>query len=304
MAKRFTGEFSPEGGTDDRDSVRNDRTATVSSVSGSFRGATRTQAGGRVNFLFLVPFPLLWKAFLSEPIVMAQYLVAFGLLILAAWLTREGIKAHEAYDERKVARRPALPRKIAGSIVTGLGLGLVGIAGHGFVEAVIFAVLGAALHSFAFGLDPLKGKGMEGVDLHQTDRVARYVDRAEEHLTAMSDAIKRAGDRKIEARVEQFQAVARNLFRTVENDPRDLTAARKYMGIYLQGAREATVKFADLYARKPDAKARDDYESLLRDLEENFAARTDKLLSDNADDVTVEIEVLRERLQREGVRPE
>jgi hypothetical protein len=76
------------------------------------------------------------------------------------------------------------------------------------------------------------------------------------------------------------------------------------MGIYLQGARDATVKFADLYARTRDAQARADYEALLTDLEQNFAARTQKLLSDDATDVTVEIEVLRERLQREGVRPD
>jgi 5-bromo-4-chloroindolyl phosphate hydrolysis protein len=304
MAKRFGGAHSPQGRSDDRPSIQTNRDATVSSVAGSFRGATRTRAGGRVNFLFIAPFPLLWKAFTAEPLVLAQYLAAFGTLILAAWLTREGIKAQEAFEARKVARRPALPRKILGSVITGLGLAIVGLAGHGPIEAGVFAVVGAALHSLAFGFDPLRNKGMEGIDLHQTDRVARYVDQAEEHLAAMRDAIKRAGDRRIEARVEDFQAVARNLFRTVENDPRDLTAARKYLGIYLQGAREATVKFADLYARKPDPKAKEDYETLLRDLEENFAARTDKLLSDNADDVTVEIEVLRERLQREGVRPQ
>lgn len=295
MAQRFGGEFSPQGKSDD---------TRPTQPGGSFKGATRTRAGGRVNLLFLAPFPLIWKAFTSGPVDMAQYLVAFGALILAAWMTREGIKAQEAYEARKVARRPALPRKILASLLTGVGLGIVGIAGHGVIEAGIFAVLGAVLHSFAFGFDPLRDKGMEGANLHQTDRVARAVDKGEAHLAAMTDAIKRAQDRRLEARVENFQTVARDLFRTVENDPRDLTAARKYMGIYLQGARDATVKFADLYARTRDAQARADYEALLTDLEQNFAARTQKLLSDDATDVTVEIEVLRERLQREGVRPD
>lgn len=295
MAQRFGGEFSPKG----RAEGGSDTQATS-----QFRGARRTRAGGRVNLLFLAPFPLIWKAFLSEPLVMAQYLVAFGVLILAAWLTREGIKAEEAYEARKVARRPALPRKILASVLTGVGLGVVGIAGHGPIEAGVFALLGAVLHGMAFGLDPLRDKGMDGVDLHQTDRVARAIDKGEAHLAAMTDAIKRAQDRHLEARVDRFTAVARDLFRTVENDPRDLSAARKYLGIYLQGARDATVKFADHYARSRDPKARSDYEALLSDLEKNFAARTDKLLSDDAGDMTVEIEVLRERLQREGVRPD
>jgi hypothetical protein len=297
MAQRYGGDFSPKGRA---------QGAPDPQVSGSseFRGARRTRAGGRVNLLFLAPFPLIWKAFLSEPLAMAQYLVAFGVLILAAWLTREGIKAEEAYDARKVARRPALPRKMLASLLTGVGLAVVGVAGHGVIEAGIFGVLGLALHGMAFGLDPLRDKGMEGVNLHQTDRVARAVDQAEAHLTAMADAIRRAQDRHLEARVERFAAVARDLFRTVENDPRDLTAARKYLGIYLHGARDATTKFADHYSRSRDPKARSDYEALLTDLEQNFAARTDRLLSDDAGDMTVEIEVLRERLQREGLRPE
>jgi len=293
MAQRYGGKYSPDGAQGGQSPV--DR--------GSYQGARRTKAGGRVNLLFLAPLPLILKAFASEPVGMAMYLAALGLLMLAAWLTREGILAQEAYEARKVARRPALPRKIVGSLATGLGLGIAGFAGFGAVEAVIFAVLGAVIHSFAFGLDPLKDKGAEGVDLFQTDRVARAVDEAEKHLVAMSDAIKRAGDRQLEGRVERFKSTARDLFRTVEEDPRDLTAARKYMSVYLLGAKDATVKFADIYSRNRDSGARQDYLTLLDDLEGNFAARTEKLLLDDRSDLTIEIDVLRDRLQREGIRP-
>ncbi|WP_212525418.1 5-bromo-4-chloroindolyl phosphate hydrolysis family protein [Actibacterium sp. MT2.3-13A] len=292
MAQRYGGKYSPEGGPAGAPEPRN-----------PFRGRRRTRAGGRVNLLFIAPFPLVWRAFASDPVGMATYLGGFGALILAAWLTREGILAQEAYEARKVARRPAIPRKIFASALTGAGLALAGIAGHGPVAAAVFAVLGAVLHSFAFGLDPLKDKGMAGIDSFQQDRVARAVDEAEKHLKAMTDAIRRAEDRKLEARVERFQSTAREMFRTVEEDPRDLTAARKYLGVYLLGARDATIKFADLYSRTRDARARADYEALLTDLEQNFTARTETLLLDDRSALDVEIEVLRERLQREGVRP-
>ena len=68
------------------------------------------------------------------------------------------------------------------------------------------------------------------------------------------------------------------------------------------GARDASVKFADIYSRTRDAEARKDYMALLDDLEQNFAARTRKMLQDDRTDLTVEIDVLRDRLQREGVR--
>jgi len=68
----------------------------------------------------------------------------------------------------------------------------------------------------------------------------------------------------------------------------------------LQGARDATVAFVDVYQRTGDADAKAEYLSLLDDLEQNFAARTQKLLSDDRTDLTIEIDVLRDRLAREA----
>jgi hypothetical protein len=116
----------------------------------------------------------------------------------------------------------------------------------------------------------------------------------------MQDAIRRAGDGRTEARVARFADTARAMFRTVESDPLDLTAARKYLGIYLMGARDAAVKFADHFAATRDAQALADFHALLDDLERNYAARTQTLIAEGKTDLAVEIDVLRERLQREG----
>ena len=291
MARRFGGKYSPDGSEPAQEPDR-----------GSYRNARRTRAGGRVNLLFVAPLPLIWQAFGNGAYALALNLIALGTLLLAAWLTREGLLAQEAYEARKVARRPGFPRKITASLLTGLGLGIAGFAaGGGLAAPVIYAIVGASLHSFAFGLDPMKNKGMEGVNLAQTDRVARVVDKAESHLKAMTDAIQRAGDRAAEVRVARFQDSVRDMLRTVEDDPRDLTSARRYLGVYLKGATDATVKFADIYARSRDAKAREDYLGLLTDMESNFTAKTRKLLQDNNADLEIEIDVLRDRLRRDGI---
>ena len=91
------------------------------------------------------------------------------------------------------------------------------------------------------------------------------------------------------------------MIRTVEEDPRDLTGARKFLGVYLMGARDATVKFVDLYRRSNDATARADYEALLGDLGTELCRPHRKMLLDDRSDMDIEIKVLRDRLQREGV---
>ncbi|NIZ15672.1 5-bromo-4-chloroindolyl phosphate hydrolysis family protein [Phaeobacter sp. HF9A] len=296
MAQRFGGKFSPSGSSPSANvptgaAPRPANTARVSPV------------GLRANLMFVPAAVLLLFSLGAGATGLVIGLIGAGLWAAAAVMLREGLKAEAAYDERKVARKPALPRKILAALFCGAG-GAVGAwaSEPGVVTAALYGLACAGLHLAAFGLDPLRDKGTEGIDEFQSSRVARVVDEAETHLDAMKDAILRARDRQVQLRVEQFRSVARTLCRTVEEDPRDLTAARKYLTVYLLGARDATIKFADIYARNGDAQARADYLALLDDLEQNFAARTEKLLRDDRSDLTIEIDVLRDRLAREGVQ--
>jgi len=283
MAQRFGGRHSPGAGGAD------------------WAERKPSRAGARSNALFVAPVPLVFRAFGSDPTGLLLNLLAFGMLMAAAWLTREGLRAHEAYDARTVARRPALPRKILGAALTGLGLGTAGMVGGDLAAPVIFGVLGFGLHLLAFGPDPLSDKGAPGADAATSARVARAVDEAEAQLEEIRTVIDATRDKPLKARVESFIATARRLFRAVEQDPRDLRAARRWLGVYLLGARDATDKFATLYARNRDPAVRQDYIALLDDLEDGFARRTETMLLDDRQDMDIEIEVLRERLERESL---
>lgn len=292
MAQRFGGKFSPDGSGANEDA---DRPA--------FQGASVDPVGARSNVLFLPPVVLAFTSLTSGAAALAVGLTGAAALVLGAWLLRDGLRAEAAYNARRVARRPGVPRKIAAAALAAIGTALAAwTSDPGLVAPVIYGIAAGALHLGAFGLDPLRDKGMEGIDTFQQDRVARVVDEAKEYLDGMTDAVRRAADRQVEARVERFRAKASELIRTVEEDPRDLTAARKFLGVYLMGARDASVKFADIYSRTRDASARSDYMMLLTDLEERFGQKTKALLLDSNSDLTIEIEVLRDRLQREGVR--
>ena len=213
MARRFGGRYSPDGAQDKRPrSVTRDgagqrpvNQAPVTRVN---------PVGARVNILFIVPFFWAVTAFFRDSAGLAIELGIFALLLLSAWLTREGVVAQDAYEQRRIARRPAIPRKIFGAAIMGAALAIAGFTGDGgVVSAVIFGALGAGLHLASFGPDPLTNKGMEGIDEFQSDRVAKAVDGAEDLLTAMSDAIKRAKDRQVERRLGDFQTRARAVAR-------------------------------------------------------------------------------------------
>jgi hypothetical protein len=290
MTQRFGGKFSPDEDSTDLD------------ASGAYEKARVDPVGARSNLLFLPAIPMVFFALNDGAVGLTIGLIAAAMLTLAAWLLRGGLTAEAEFNARKVARRPALPRKMIATALTGIGIALAAYRVEpGLVAPILYGLAAAGLHIAAFGIDPLKSKGMEGIDTHQQDRVATVVDKAEKYLREMSDAMLRSGDRKMERNLTAFQDKARDLIRTVEEDPRDLTAARKYLGVYLMGARDATVKFADIYSRTKDEKARSDYATLLKDLSKGFDARTAKLLLDDRSDLNIEIDVLRDRLQQEGV---
>jgi hypothetical protein len=106
MAKRFGGKYSPDGRSD------------LDTPEGSRAHRAKVDpAGGRSNVLFVPAIVLVATSFGGGPVALAAALLGGLSLTLAAWLIRGGLRAQAEYDARKVARKPALPRKILGAIL-------------------------------------------------------------------------------------------------------------------------------------------------------------------------------------------
>lgn len=298
MAQRFGGKYSPGGGGGTGGKSGTGRSGVPSDIRPE-------PAGLRANLMFLPPLILGITAVFGGPVALVLGLLGAAVLTLGAWLLREGLRAEAAFNARSVARRPALPRKIAAAGLAGAGVALAAFAGAAdVVGAALYGLAAGGLHLAAFGIDPLADKRPEGVDSFQQDRVARVVEGAEAALADMVDVLGPLRDRALMDSVGAFQASAREMIRTVEEDPRDLTAARKYLSVYLTGARDAARKYAAHAARGDgthETSARDDFDALLRDLTQNFAARTQRMLADERSDLDIEIKVLRDRLGRDGL---
>ena len=105
--------------------------------------------------------------------------------------------------------------------------------------------------------------------------------------------------RALRDELSAFAKSARAMCMAILDDPRDLTRARRYVGIYLEGARDATRQFAALPKAARDDAATAQYRALLADLRAGYAKRREDLLLDDRDALDVEVEVLRDRLARD-----
>ncbi len=267
----------------------------------------RKQPGGfAITLLFLAAFPLLLEGFSkitsASPIGAATSFGSFALFVLAAWTLREGLKAEAAYNERKIARPPLFPRKLIAALLSGTAVFLAAWFGWGqsMFTGLGFGALAVAAHLVAFGFDPMKRKGLPGFNEYETDRVARAVDKAEAIMAEIEEAAEAINIRAVNRKIGSLLDSVREMLRTVEQDPRDLTRARKYMGVYLKSARDATIKFAELNQRSRDTAREAEFVALISDLETSFNGERQLMLQDNQSDLDIEIEVLQERLQNEG----
>ena len=292
MSNRFGGRYSPDGLQRD---YRDNATGPMPPAP------IRHRLASRPKWVTIAATPFLFNAFAQAPAGMVTDLAAFGLVAFGMWMTSEGLVAEAAYEVRRVARRPAVPRKLFGGVLAAVGLGVGAAEPGAMAGGALIGIAAMVLHVLAFGMDPMRDKGATGVDNFQQDRAQRMIEEGESHLAQMKDAILRAGDRQLERRVAIFAMTVENLFDRVRDNPGDLSGARRYMGIYLMGARDATIKFANLYSQTRDQSVRTSYEAFLDDLEKDFIARSQKMLDGDRSDLDIEISVLRDRLAREGV---
>ncbi len=87
----------------------------------------------------------------------------------------------------------------------------------------------------------------------------------------------------------------------LEEDPRDLRRARKFLNVYLDGVQRVVEGYARTHQRaaSPDLDA--NFRRVLTSIEEVFQEQRQKLLESDIMDLDVQIEVLTSQLKREGL---
>ena len=159
MVRKFGGKYSP------------DATSHDLKVDTEYRGPSVDPAGAKSNVMFIPAIVVAATSLGGGAINMAMGLGAAALWTLGAWLLRDGLRAEAAFHERRVARRPAIPRKLFAAVLAGVGVGLAAYRNdQNVIASLILVAITVALHLTCFGLDPMTDKGMEGIDTQQHAR--------------------------------------------------------------------------------------------------------------------------------------
>ncbi len=104
-------------------------------------------------------------------------------------------------------------------------------------------------------------------------------------------------------RIDRVVALTDRILERIREDPRDLRRARKFMNVYLDGAAEVAERLVRLQQNDREAAAEmtPRMVALLAAMERAAEELHQKLLANDTLDLDVQMEVLEQRIQREGL---
>jgi len=262
---------------------------------------------GRGLLLLLLPLPALFAALaslgqghLSGVLVNAG---TYSMFLVGALLNRQGLREEAEYHRRRVANPPSIPWKGAGAgfvaLATGLCATLAG--GYAWPLGVCFAVGAYFGCHLLYGPDPRQPKTVPARYGVTTEELVEAIADGERSIRSIETSAESIENRELRGRLQRIVQLAHRVLGAIEERPRDLRRARKFLTVYLEGAQRVTEGYARSHSSDPDGALEDNFRRVLVTIEDVFEEQHRKLLQNDLLDLDVQIEVLSTQLKREGV---
>ncbi len=257
--------------------------------------------------LYFLPMALIPATFIAlgkgHLLTVLVNAAGFALYMLAAWYLRKGLQAEYVYAKSRIARAPKQPLKTIAAIITALTTGMIAWlgAGHSLPVALMFAG-GAFLGMYlSYGFDPRDEKKITAAHGYSGDEILQALEDSSRIIRRIEQANGRIRNAELNRRIERICEIADSILAEIEADPRDFRCARKFLNVYLDGARQVTEGYAKTHQQTQSGELEQNFRNVLETIESVFQEQHQKLLEEDVFDLDVKIEVLTTQLKREGI---
>jgi len=264
---------------------------------------------GKAAALFLLPAPLL-VALVANLVGGSAVRAAFTATALASiWsagvLVTRALAGEARYLLGERLDPPAAPWKLLSAALTALGVSLAALAaGHAWSMTAVFAALAVLGHLAFYGRD-LRPPTVRVAEVEGVDRAAVTLQLKQAHARLRGIVVAAALNPVLEFR-EQLTRIAdlgHGILEEVERDPAKAARARRFLGVYLDGAERVAAEYARTHNRPVDQPLEQNFRRLLTDMETTFAEQRRRLAERDLTALDVDIDVLHARLKGEGLTP-
>lgn len=230
---------------------------------------------------------------------------AIGLLYVGARSIERGSR-EEALNEGRLLTQNPTPWKLLGSLAAGTAAAAISFgSGDTLGMTLVYGALVAGASIFTYGLDPRADRGaIEAAAKKAGVRSKDVIDALEEahrKVRGIDDAAKGLHSRELKTRLDRICQQARTILAQLEQDPKNLHRARRFLVTYLDGTRDVVAKYAAQQRDVSETALAENFRRVLTTIEHVFSEQEELLKQDDKLDLEVQIEVLETQLKREGV---
>lgn len=255
--------------------------------------------------LYLLPFPVLIAAIIAlvqgsfwKTIILGG---AFAGFMIAAIVARHGFRLEKAYIEKKIAKAPGTPYKTVAALILSVTTGVTAFltANYGLFSSIVMG--GATFLGFylSYGLDPRKDKSGNFLGV-STEEVIDALEAAEIKLSALESARDKIRNLDIKQQLRNIINEGRLIIDNIEDDPKDLERARKFLTVHLDGAKRVTETYVKTHSKDATTDTQDtDFLRVLNSIEENFKEQRESLKQNDQFDLDVQIEVVETQIKQD-----
>ncbi len=250
-----------------------------------------------------------WPLFLA--LVRGSGSEAIGL-VAAIFLLYVGAKSIErgsreqALNEGRALSQSPTPWKLIGALAAGTAAVSISLgSGDDLAITLLYGALVAGACAFTYGLDPRADHAtLEAAARKAGVRSKDVIDALEEahrKVRGIEDAAQGLHSRELKTRLDRICQQARTILAQLEQDPKNLSRARRFLVTYLDGTRDVVTKYAAQQRDLSETALAENFRRVLTTVEQVFTEQEEVLKQDDKLDLEVQIEVLETQLKREGV---
>lgn len=255
---------------------------------------------GTLLYLFLIPLFISVILALLQTNIQAFVLnsLAFALFFITAKVSSRGFLEEAKYSESKLTKAPKIPYKtIAGVMLGGSTFFTAWFAGDKPLFTALFLGGIATLGYYLFyGFDPKKDK-LENLGdisaefvLETINEANRKLENIEEHRSEIKDVLL---SKKLNTAIKK----AKSIVETIQDDPKDIRVARKFLIVYIDGVAKVTDSYVSMDEDDINVETKENLYRLMEDLDIKFDEELDRLKNNNQFDLDVHIDVLKEQIK-------
>ncbi len=271
------------------------------------RRAVRSYAPFGPILPFLLPLPLLFTVFRALANgAFIDFVSSVGSLVLffLAGIFLRRAKFYERKSQQRKWQRPTrVPWRFSAALFTGVATSIAAlmIVDHPFLISIGFGFLAFIGVVFLYGRDPHYQDLSAGLVGVTSDEVMDALEEAEHKIAAIERAADQVEQVAIRQQLDRIADKTRGILKTIEEDPKDLRRARKFLKVYLDGARKVAENYANAEHLQNNTTIEANLTEVLTTIEQTIEEQQEKLLHNDILELDVQIEVLQTQLKHEGI---